>query len=197
MLSPAKRAYTWMPPPSASRFTGGSASPANTSSYGRTSPYRPTVWALFQTLCAPWEPAIGPNGDWAELFARDRQVFGADRSALLTSFYRRAPDLARTVHRDGTLLGYCFGRPGYLYRQLGPIVAEDVGVARDLVAGCLAGRPGEKFAVDVPLLAREWIGWLESSGFTLERPFLRMCRGQLLCPGLAALQFAIAGPEFG
>ena len=32
--------------------------------------------------------------DLAGVFARDRQVFGADRSALLTSFYRRAPDLA-------------------------------------------------------------------------------------------------------
>lgn len=136
-------------------------------------------------------------GDWAEVFALDRQVFGADRSALLTSFYRRAPDLARTVRHGGTLLGYCFGRPGYLYRQLGPIVAEDAGVAQDLVAGCLAGRPGEKFAVDVPLLAREWIGWVESSGFTLERPFLRMCHGQSQCSGLPALQFAIAGPEFG
>lgn len=136
-------------------------------------------------------------GDWAEVFSRDRQVFGADRSALLTSFHRRAPDLARTVRHGGTPLGYCFGRPGYLYRQLGPIVAEDIGVARDLMAGCLAGQPDEKFAVDVPLRASEWLGWLESSGFTLERPFLRMRRGRSQCPDLPAVQFAIAGPEFG
>jgi GNAT superfamily N-acetyltransferase len=135
-------------------------------------------------------------GDLAEVFARDRQVFGADRSVLLASFYRRAPDLAWMV-RGETLLGYCFGRPGYLYRQLGPVVAEDAAVARDLVAHCLAGQPGEDLAVDVPRFSPEWIAWLKSVGFTVERLFLRMCRGQTQCSGLAAHQFAIAGPEFG
>jgi GNAT superfamily N-acetyltransferase len=133
----------------------------------------------------------------AGVFARDRQVFGADRSALLTSFYRRAPDLARTVYRGETLLGYCFGRPGYLYRQLGPVVADDPAVARTLVAACLAGQSGETLALDVPRLPPEWIAWLESAGFRLERSFLRMYRGQTPCPGLDARQFVIAGPEFG
>jgi GNAT superfamily N-acetyltransferase len=137
------------------------------------------------------------TGDFAEVFTRDCQVFGADRSVLLASFYRRAPDLAWTVHRGETLLGYCFGRPGYLYRQLGPVVAESAAAARDLVFRCLAGQPGEDLALDVPRSARGWIAWLESVGFIIERPFLRMCRGQTRCPGLAGRQFAIAGPEFG
>ena len=38
---------------------------------------------------APIEPA-----DLPAIFARDREVFGADRSALLPDLYRRAPDLA-------------------------------------------------------------------------------------------------------
>jgi GNAT superfamily N-acetyltransferase len=137
------------------------------------------------------------TGDLAEVFTRDREVFGADRSVLLASFYHRAPDLAWTMHRGGTLLGYCFGRPGYLYRQLGPVVAEDADVARDIVSRCLAGQPGEELAVDVPRSARRWIAWLESVGFLVERPFLRMGRGRKQCPELAAQQFAIAGPEFG
>jgi GNAT superfamily N-acetyltransferase len=137
------------------------------------------------------------NGDWAEVLALDCQVFGADRSALLTSFYRRAPDLACTVHSGKTLRGYCFGRSGYLYRQLGPIVADDVAVARDLVAHCLARQPGENLAVDVPRFPPDWIVWLESMGFTVERLFLRMGRGPTKCPGIAGRQFAIAGPEFG
>ena len=135
--------------------------------------------------------------DLAEVFARDRQVFGADRSALLTSFYRRAPDLARTLYRGGTLIGYCFGRPGYLYRQLGPVVANDTTAARELVAGCLASQAGETLAVDVPRLDSEWTAWLESAGFTMERSFLRMYRGQRQRPGFDARQFVIAGPEFG
>ena len=135
--------------------------------------------------------------DLATVFARDRQVFGADRSMLLASFYQRAPDLAWTVHRGEALLGYCFGRPGHLYRQLGPVVAEDVSIAGNLVARCSNGQPEGRLAIDVPRLVPEWIAWLGSAGFVTERPFLRMCRGQTHCPGLRSQQFAIAGPEFG
>jgi len=137
------------------------------------------------------------SGDLIEVLARDRQVFGADRSSLLASFYRRAADMAWTAHRGGTLRGYCFGRPGHLYRQIGPVVAEDAVAARDLVARCLAGQPGTELAVDVPRFSPEWTGWLESVGFTVERLFLRMRRGHWPYPGLAAHQYAIAGPEFG
>jgi hypothetical protein len=147
----------------------------------------------------PMEP-----GDFAQVFARDRQVFGADRTGLLSSFYRRAPGLAWTVFRGKALLGYCFGRPGYLYRQIGPVVADDAAVGGDLVACCLAGMHGETFAIDVPRpdsdLSHDPPGWLrrlEATGFTIERPFLRMYRGELRHPGLTACQFAIAGPEFG
>lgn len=135
--------------------------------------------------------------DLAEVFERDRAVFGADRSALLASFHRRAPDLAWTVRRGEALLGYCFGRPGYLYRQLGPVIAEDVALAGSLVARCSIVHPGERLAVDVPRFAPEWIAWLESAGSAIERPFLRMSRGQAQRPGCPARQFAIAGPEFG
>ena len=135
--------------------------------------------------------------DLAGVFARDRQVFGADRSAILASLYRRAPDLAWIACRGEALAGYCFGRPGYLYRQLGPVVADDAAVAGKLVTGCLAGQAGETLAVDVPRLPTEWTGWLEAAGFRVERSFLRMYRGQMPPPGLGARQFAMAGPEFG
>jgi len=136
--------------------------------------------------------------DLTSAFTRDHEVFGADRSALLASFYNRAPDLAWTAKRGDALLGYCFGRPGYLYRQLGPVVAEDASVARDLVVRCLRGQPaGTAVAVDVPRLKPEWITWLQSVGFATERPFLRMRRGENESSGHAEHQFAIAGPEFG
>jgi GNAT superfamily N-acetyltransferase len=130
----------------------------------------------------------------AEVFARDRLVFGADRSALLASFHRRAPELARVIYAGDALRGYCFGRPGYLYRQLGPVVAGDAAIARALVSQCLSSQPTGKLAMDVPRSRAEW---LESVGFSIERPFLRMCRGEAPRPELAAQQFAIAGPEFG
>jgi GNAT superfamily N-acetyltransferase len=138
------------------------------------------------------------DGDLSSAFARDHEVFGADRSVLLASFYSRAPHLAWIAKRGDALLGFCFGRTGYLYRQLGPVVAEDASVARDLVVRCLHGQPdGTTVAVDVPRHKPEWITWLESVGFATERPFLRMRRGENEGSGHAEHQFAIAGPEFG
>jgi len=135
--------------------------------------------------------------DLAEVCASDYEIFGADRSALLASFYRRAPELAWVGRADSGFLGYSFGRPGYLYHQLGPIVGESRGIAQDLVAGCLCGLNKERIAVDVPRFAPSWIEWLKSMGFEIERPFLRMRRGETRFCDLPDRQFAIAGPEFG
>jgi GNAT superfamily N-acetyltransferase len=136
-------------------------------------------------------------GDLSGVFVKDREVFGADRSALLASFYARAPELAWTARDQASLLGYCFGRPGYRYGQLGPIVAESLSVATGLVSRCLSGQDGRTVVVDAPRLAPEWTHWLESAGFEMERPFLRMRRGENRHPGIPDRQYGIAGPEFG
>ena len=121
--------------------------------------------------------------DLPAIFARDRDVFGADRAALLEDFYRRAPDLAWIT--EGA---YCFGRPGHLRPQIGPVVAASVESARALVARCLATHAGQSFVVDIPRRP-------DGLSFHVERPFLRMCRGNPR--DLEARVFAIAGPEFG
>ncbi len=141
---------------------------------------------------------VGPMqpGDLPDVFARDRIVFGADRSALLSSFFRRAPQLAHVARDSGELAGYCFGRPGYLYSQLGPIVAGGTGIARALIAHALAPQRDIRIAIDVPRHATELIRWMESRGFVIERPFLRMRRGDNSSPGLSAEVYGIAGPEF-
>jgi GNAT superfamily N-acetyltransferase len=131
------------------------------------------------------------SSDLSAIFTRDREVFGADRSALLTSFHRRAPEFA-WISSDGQ--SYCFGRPGYLYGQIGPVVAATEEAARDLVSGCTTHAT---VAIDIPREMPEWERWLESAGFVMERPFLRMRRGENPSPGLPARQFAIAGPELG
>ena len=78
--------------------------------YGFTAEYE-----LARTTAAneasPRSPDVRPIApdDLPAVFARDRDVFGADRAALLEDFYRRAPDLAWIT--EGA---YCFGRPGHL-----------------------------------------------------------------------------------
>jgi hypothetical protein len=135
--------------------------------------------------------------DLASVYNRDRDVFGADRSSLLDSFYRRAPEFAWLVSHGSAVRGYCFGRTGHLYNHIGPIVADNLAIARELVSHCVAGYPGRTFALDTPREAPEWTSWLQSAGFAVERPFLRMCRGETWTLGVPGMQFAIAGPEFG
>jgi GNAT superfamily N-acetyltransferase len=128
--------------------------------------------------------------DLPGLFAMDREIFGADRSRLLCSLLFRAPQDAWTVEGRG----YCFGRPGHLYSQLGPIVASDEEAARALVAhAVVADRPT---VIDVPLLHSSWHEWLQSIGFVEERRFTRMFLRGHSHPGDPARQYSIAGPEF-
>jgi len=138
---------------------------------------------------------MSPN-DFASVFELDRQVFGADRSALLSTFYLRAPGLAWIAEEGSALTGYCFGRPGYQYSQLGPIVG-DSDTAHQLMAHCFSRHGGASFAVDVSGMTLERLPRLEAAGFEFERTFLRMRRGEMRCPPRANLEFAIAGPEFG
>lgn len=151
-----------------------------------------------QSGAAPLPSRARPmtEADLAAIFALDTQVFGADRSSLISSLLRRAPGSAAVIQDGSTVTGYCFGRPGFRYRQIGPVVAESSSAAQDLVAHCLASGSGAA-AIDVPRHSAEWIAWLESAGFRVERPFLRMRRGEHDSPGLPLQQFAIAGPEFG
>jgi GNAT superfamily N-acetyltransferase len=124
--------------------------------------------------------------DLPGIFARDRAVFGGDRSALLADLYRRAPDLAWV----GSTGAWCFGRPGFLFPQIGPIVAPDCYAAREVVDHCLAAHPGREFVVDV-------VQRPDGLDFPVLRPFLRMCLGESRTFGEPGQVFAIAGPEFG
>lgn len=134
--------------------------------------------------------------DLPAVFARDRAVFGADRSALLSSLFARAPECAWIVNGDNGIRGYTFGRPGRVFYQLGPVVADDADTARALVAGCFTCLDGRLFALDAPQLDAAWLAWLESVGFAVERPFVRMFRSGHTHPGKPARQYAITGPEF-
>jgi hypothetical protein len=135
-------------------------------------------------------------GDLPEVCRRDREVFGADRSELLAALFGRAPECAWVVHDASGIKGYSFGRPGYLYSQLGPVVAEDAFTARKLLTCCLAPLGGRAFAIDVPLLDAEWLDFLKSVGCVEERRFVRMFLRGERHPGIPTRQYAICGPEF-
>jgi GNAT superfamily N-acetyltransferase len=135
------------------------------------------------------------SADLVGVSKEDLDVFGADRRMLLERLHARAPEYAWVIGGD-RIDGYLFGRHGYSFEQLGPLVARDESSARRLVATCTAANAERSFVIDAPLQP-SWTGWLESVGFTVQRPFTRMCRGLRPFHERRDRMFAIAGPEFG
>ena len=135
------------------------------------------------------------DGDFNEVCERDRKTFGADRRPLLESLRARAPQYAR-VMRDGEgVSGYVFGRSGFRFEHLGPVMASNAAAAATLVASCL--HPNRPFILDVPHHSPDWSAWVREAGFTEQRPFVRMYLGDNRYPGEPNALFAVTGPEFG
>ena len=133
-------------------------------------------------------------GDVDRVLAVDRSVFGADRGELLRLASSRAPSLC--VERRGAIVGYCFGRDGARARQIGPVVADDLETASQLVVTSLTGGSREPVVVDVPADRPDWLAALDEFGFVAKRPLVRMFRGSRPL-GRPEQVWAIFGPEFG
>jgi len=135
--------------------------------------------------------------DLVRVLAWDEQIFGAPRTEMLRWMQDGAPHYAWIASREGAIVGYMFGRHGFRFEHLGPIVAADVAVATHLVTACLSHHPGREFAIDAPTLSPAWMHALAEMGFREQRPFIRMQRGGQPPFGEPDQQFAVLGPEFG
>lgn len=137
------------------------------------------------------------QSDLFEIFKFDHKVFGANRDRLLGWTWKGAPELSFVFERPGEIMGYCFGRYGQNFTHIGPVVAHEESMARELVAAVLKKIPGKPVIIDAPHHSTEWLNWLQQNGFTEQRPFMRMFIGDNKWPGKPDQQFAILGPEFG
>jgi GNAT superfamily N-acetyltransferase len=136
--------------------------------------------------------------DFADVMSLDREVFGADRAPLLRMLRQEAPGYAIVDRQGSRLDGYAFGRRGFSFDQLGPIIARDELVARRLVGHVLTAHPGVAFLVDVPRRSA-WVACLAELGFREQRGFVRLVRGApagLVSPCSERL-FATIGADFG
>jgi GNAT superfamily N-acetyltransferase len=128
--------------------------------------------------------------------AWDRDVFGADRSALLSLCAQRAPHLAWVAETTGEPAGYILGRSGYDFDHIGPLVARTAEVATALMTAALT-RAARPIVLDVPDRGSRFAGWLHAVGFRVQRRFTRMSRGPQRSPAWPDTLFAVLGPEFG
>jgi hypothetical protein len=135
--------------------------------------------------------------DFARVMELDREVIGADRKFILRRNFESAPQYAFVTENGQEITGFTLGRQGHHFDQIGPIIAENLEVAIQLLYGILARVSGKELIIDALEHTSDWIGFLSSQGFHSERPLIRMFRGSNSFPGNPKKQFAILGPEFG
>ena len=129
--------------------------------------------------------------DLVAVCERDREVFGADRSELLRDLFARSPEFAWVIG-ETAIQGYCLSRAGFLYRQLGPIVADGEALSVQLLSQCLLEME-EPIVIDVPEHSHTWLEWLRDKGFLQERTFVRMHRWRESLSRASAVSFRSAG----
>jgi GNAT superfamily N-acetyltransferase len=132
-----------------------------------------------------------------EIFSLDKEAFGADRTRVLFHAQRQQPDLACMYKEDGKVIGFLLARKGTRYIHLGPLVAQDVQVAKTLLGFASARLKNMPLVVDTPVSNSSWVSWLESCGFKKQRDLYRMYLKSNVHPGKPDRCFLVAGPELG
>jgi predicted N-acetyltransferase YhbS len=163
--------------------------------FGFRSEYDIERWMLKRTV----KENVPENGQLSieEILRIDRDIFGADRSDLLRSLTREAPQLALLDTHEGKITGYSFGRLGSRADHIGPWVASREDAAERLLNLFLSRSSRELVFIDC-LRQNPWaVPLVKSRGFELARPLTRMFRGTNKYPGQPELLCASLGPEFG
>jgi GNAT superfamily N-acetyltransferase len=135
--------------------------------------------------------------DIPEVAAFDKKVFGADRTELIRQLYEGSPELAWLSKAHGRVAGFCLGRPGLNFTQIGPLHASSREHAEALIRSAINQVTGRALVVDIAADKRDTRLWLEECGFETQRPFDRMYLHTNPHPGDIAYQYLIAGPELG
>ena len=141
------------------------------------------------------------DADLSVVIAQDCDTFGGTRGSLLEWAFHGAPQYAHAIRTDDGVMQYCLGRPGRLFDQIGPVVANDDETAHTLVCAALAQAADRPVVIDAFDERHAFTAALRADRFVVERPLVRMCRRRALFDARRRLQaiskeFAILGPEF-
>lgn len=163
--------------------------------FGFVREYEIERWALARPVGKPARGLV--CRDIEDALRHDREVFGADRSALLRSVAKAAPEFVLVTTQEGAVVGHAFGRRGSRADHLGPWVAPNEAVAATLLDEFLRRSARELVFIDC-LRDNPWaVPLAKARGFERSRSLTRMVRGTNPFPGRPELLCAILGPEFG
>ncbi|MCM4172789.1 N-acetyltransferase [Arenibacter sp. TNZ] len=135
--------------------------------------------------------------DIEELLQLDLKIFGADRFELINSLINRNGYKTWCILRNERIVGYVLGRIGLNFFQVGPLMAETVDDAVNLLETILEQCVGQSVVIDVLHHQVAFKQRLTSLGFSFQRSFTRMYLKNNSFSGVANKQFLIAGPELG
>ncbi|WP_027066142.1 GNAT family N-acetyltransferase [Maribacter sp. Hel_I_7] len=135
------------------------------------------------------------ENDLVELSKLDSKFFGANRIDLIN--FLKKKNKGWCLIRNECIVGYVFVRPGRNYFQLGPLMAETVDDALNLIEIILENNVGQSIVIDVLHDQFKFKERLASLGFSFQRSFVRMYLKNNSFAGLVNKQFLIAGPELG
>jgi hypothetical protein len=127
--------------------------------------------------------------------AFDCKVTATPREKVLARLFEESPEITRVLYRDGQVQGYVTGRRGANATLIGPCIATAYAgpaLLSDIFGRC-AGQP---VFIDVPRDNAPAIEIAEKSGLTVQRHFMRMCRGERIKDHVEAI-WASSGPEKG
>ncbi|MFC3573448.1 GNAT family N-acetyltransferase [Streptomyces yaanensis] len=100
--------------------------------------------------------------DLATLVRLDAEVFGADRTHVLTRLPAFADQL-RVAEEDGRIIGYAAAWPNMDTHVVGPLIARDTETAKALVAS-LAAHSDRPLRTDVDIRHEDLLTWLKERG---------------------------------
>jgi GNAT superfamily N-acetyltransferase len=117
-------------------------------------------------------------GDGGQILALDAAALGADRGHLFAAYLGLAEQV-RVVERDGELRGFVVVAPGTEVAFVGPVVADDVELARTLIADAASAVAGP-VRLDVDDRLR---GWAQEHGLEAGEDAVLMVLGDRELPG--------------
>lgn len=117
----------------------------------RAAGYRPTVVTRAAT-----------GGDLSAILRLDEEVFGADRTHIVTRLPAFADQL-RVAEENGRIIGYAAAWPNMDTHVVGPLVARDTETAKALIAS-LAAHTDRPLRTDIDVRHEELLAWARAHG---------------------------------
>jgi GNAT superfamily N-acetyltransferase len=134
-------------------------------------------------------------GHLPDLTSFDREATATDREKLLRRLHGECPQEMRVVLVEGAVGGYLTSRPGARAWQIGPCLAS-AQTGPLLFADVDHRHGGRPVYVDIPVGNEPASSWARARGLTVQRTFIRMCRGPIIGDRVESL-WASSGPEVG